>query len=114
MNSTLYVVAVGVLALALGSPAQAELINPPTKRQVAPMNKQEKKNLDMVLAWWRVVIQNRHMDRTPPSIRPRIISSTTPTSLPGRAGFVAILQQAAQAQGTRSRQAREPARGDGR
>src|ERR1700733_10054761 len=51
--------------LALPSLGSAESINPPTMPQTAPMNKQEKKNLDMVLEWWRVVIQNRQMDQAP-------------------------------------------------
>ena len=90
MNSTLYVVAVGVLALALGSPAQAELINPPTKPQMAPMTAQEKKNLDMVLTWWRVSASKRAMWTGRPSIRPRDYIQHNPNINTGRAGFVAF------------------------
>ncbi len=59
------VISVATLVLAAGAACLfAESINPPTTPQTAPMNKQEKKNLDMVLEWWRVVIQNRQMDQT--------------------------------------------------
>jgi predicted SnoaL-like aldol condensation-catalyzing enzyme len=53
----------GALVLAAGvAPAMAESINPPTKPQTAPMTASEKKNLDMVLTWWREVIQAHHLD----------------------------------------------------
>ena len=61
MKSTVLSVATLVLAAGMAC-LSAESINPPTTPQTAPMSKQEKKNLDMVLEWWRVVIQNRHMD----------------------------------------------------
>ena len=54
-----------ILALSAAGALSAESINPPTMPQTAPMNKQEKKNLDMVLDWWRVVIQGGHLDQTP-------------------------------------------------
>jgi len=54
-----------LLAVASIGTLAAESINPPTTPQTAPMNKQEKKNLDMVLDWWRLVIQNRQMDQAP-------------------------------------------------
>ena len=41
------------LALAAAGTLAAESINPPTMPQTAPMNKQEKRNLDMVLDWLR-------------------------------------------------------------
>ena len=47
----------GSLLLAFGAaPVFAESINPPTMPQTAPMNAQEKKNLNMVLTWWREVL----------------------------------------------------------
>ena len=42
----------------------AEAINPPTKPQTAPMNGQEKKNLDHVLNWWREVLDGGHLELT--------------------------------------------------
>lgn len=53
------------LAAAGGDPAQARpgmSINPPTVPQTAPMTAGERRNLDMVLAWWREVIEGRHTD----------------------------------------------------
>jgi predicted SnoaL-like aldol condensation-catalyzing enzyme len=87
MNSTPYVVAVGVLALALVSPAHAELINPPTKPQVAPMNAQEKKNLDMVLTWWRECIYAGHFELAPKYQAESYIQHN-PNINTGRAAFV--------------------------
>ncbi len=46
-----------ILALSAIGALSAESINPPTMPQTAPMDKQAKKNLDMVLEWWRIVIQ---------------------------------------------------------
>jgi predicted SnoaL-like aldol condensation-catalyzing enzyme len=43
-------------------PAIAQSINPPTIPQTAPMNDTEKNNLDLVLDWWREVIQGRHTE----------------------------------------------------
>jgi predicted SnoaL-like aldol condensation-catalyzing enzyme len=37
-------------------------INPPTVTQTAPMNASEQKNLDMVLQWWREVIEAHHTE----------------------------------------------------
>src|ERR1035438_10480265 len=49
--------AAGSLLLAFAAaPLFAESINPPTTPQTAPMTAQEKKNLDMVLNWWREVL----------------------------------------------------------
>jgi len=65
MKSTgLALLAAGLVLSGAGS-LSAESINPPTMPQTAPMNKQEKKNLDMVLEWWRVVIDARHLDQAP-------------------------------------------------
>jgi predicted SnoaL-like aldol condensation-catalyzing enzyme len=75
-----------VLAVGIG-PLSAESINPPTMPQTAPMNKQEKKNLDMVLEWWRVVIQNRELDKAPKYQAEDYIQHN-PNVNTGRAGFV--------------------------
>jgi predicted SnoaL-like aldol condensation-catalyzing enzyme len=50
-----------ILAASAG-PLLAKTINPPTKPQTAPMNVQEKKNLDLALNWWREVLQGRHVE----------------------------------------------------
>jgi predicted SnoaL-like aldol condensation-catalyzing enzyme len=65
----------------------AESINPPTTPQTAPMSKQEKKNLDMVLEWWRVVIQGGHLDQAPKYQAEDYIQHN-PNVNTGRAGFV--------------------------
>ena len=65
----------------------AEAINPPTTPQTAPMTKQEKKNLDMALEWWRVVIQNRQLDQAPKYQAEDYIQHN-PNVNTGRAGFV--------------------------
>ncbi len=51
------------------------------------MNKQEKKNLDMVLDWWRVVIQGGHLDQAPKYQAEDYIQHN-PNVNTGRAGFV--------------------------
>src|SRR5580692_10259643 len=70
----------------------AESINPPTMPQKAPMNKQEKKNLDMVLEWWRVVIQNRQLDQAPKYQAEDYIQHN-PSVNTGRDGFVAFFSK---------------------
>ena len=76
------------LVLAAGAAnMSAEAINPPTTPQTAPMTKQEKKNLDMVLEWWRVVIQNRQLDQAPKYQAEDYIQHN-PNVNTGRAGFV--------------------------
>jgi len=51
------------------------------------MDKQEKKNLDMALEWWRVVIQNRDLDKTSIYQAEDYIQHN-PNANTGRAGFV--------------------------
>jgi predicted SnoaL-like aldol condensation-catalyzing enzyme len=78
----------GALVLAAGvGRLPAESVNPPTTPQTAPMNKQEKKNLDMVLEWWRVVIQGGHLDETSKYQAEDYIQHN-PNVNTGRAGFV--------------------------
>ena len=58
-------IAAALSGLLAASVALAASINPPTKPQTSPaMNAKEKANLDMVLDWWRVVIENGHVDDT--------------------------------------------------
>jgi predicted SnoaL-like aldol condensation-catalyzing enzyme len=87
------VLSVATLVLAAGAARlSAESINPPTLAQVAPMNKQEKKNLDMVLEWWRVVIQGGHLDETGKYQAEDYIQHN-PNVNTGRAGFVTFFSK---------------------
>jgi predicted SnoaL-like aldol condensation-catalyzing enzyme len=43
----------------------AESINPPTTPQTAPMSALEKKNLDLVMTWWREVLESAHVELAP-------------------------------------------------
>ncbi len=76
-----------VLALSAAGTLAAESVNPPTMPQTAPMTKQDKKNLDMVLDWWRVVIQGGHLDQTSKYQAEDYIQHN-PNVNTGRAGFV--------------------------
>lgn len=92
MRSITVVCAAAVVLSGIAVPLPAESINPPTTPQVAPMNKQEKKNLDMVLEWWRLVIQNRDMDATSKYQAEDYIQHN-PNVNTGRAGFVAFFSK---------------------
>jgi predicted SnoaL-like aldol condensation-catalyzing enzyme len=81
-----------ILALSAIGAVSGESINPPTMPQTAPMNKQEKKNLDMVLEWWRVVIQNRQMDQAPKYQAEDYIQHN-PNVPTGREGFIAFFSK---------------------
>ena len=77
-----------VFALLLATAAMmAESINPPTNPQVAPMNAQEKKNLDFVMTWWREVLYAGHMDLAPKYQAENYIQHN-PGINTGRAAFV--------------------------
>jgi predicted SnoaL-like aldol condensation-catalyzing enzyme len=65
----------------------AESINPPTTPQTAPMNAQEKKNLDLVLNWWREVLDGGHLELAPKYQAEDYIQHN-PNLNTGRAGFV--------------------------
>jgi predicted SnoaL-like aldol condensation-catalyzing enzyme len=92
MKSTMKLFA-GFLALVAGvGRLPAESINPPTTPQTAPMDKQEKKNLDMVLEWWRVVIQNRQMDEAAKYQAEDYIQHN-PNVPTGRAAFIAFFSK---------------------
>jgi predicted SnoaL-like aldol condensation-catalyzing enzyme len=56
--------AVALLAVSAVA-AAAESINPPTMPQTAPMNAQEKKNLQLVLDWTREVLEAHHVELAP-------------------------------------------------
>ena len=81
--ATLALSAVGVLS--------AESINPPTTPQTAPMSKQEKKNLDMVLDWWRVVIQGGPLGSRRSKYQAEDYIQHNPNVNTGRAGIRRIL-----------------------
>lgn len=87
MKPSLSALFAAFLAMATAGALSAESINPPTTPQTAPMNKQEKKNLDMVLEWWRVVIQGGHLDQTSKYQAEDYIQHN-PNVNTGRAGFV--------------------------
>src|SRR5689334_265380 len=71
---------------------RAEAINPPTKPQTSPaMNGKEKKNLDMVLNWWREVIQGGHMELSSKYQAEDYIQHN-PNLPTGRAAFVNFFQ----------------------
>lgn len=78
----------GALALTGGiGVVAAESINPPTKPQTAPLTAQEKKNLDMVLTWWREVIDGGHLELAP-NFQAEDYIQHNPNVPTGRAGFV--------------------------
>jgi predicted SnoaL-like aldol condensation-catalyzing enzyme len=77
----------GVLLAAGVFAAHAESINQPTAPQVAPMTASEQKNLDMVLTWWREVIQGRHLDLSPKYQAEDYIQHN-PNIATGRAAFL--------------------------
>jgi predicted SnoaL-like aldol condensation-catalyzing enzyme len=70
----------------------AESINPPTAAQISPaMTPQERANLDMVLEWWRIVIQGGHMDLTA-NYQAEDYIQHNPNLPTGRAAFVNYFQ----------------------
>lgn len=79
-------------ALLAAAALAAESINPPTTPQTAPMNAQEKKNLDMVLNWWREVIDGGHMELTPKYQAEDYIQHN-PNVNTGRAGFIEFISR---------------------
>src|SRR5437660_2062808 len=82
---TILLASICILLLAI--PLAAESINPPTKPQIAPMSAQEKKNLDMVLTWWREVLYAGHVELAPKYQAENYIQHN-PNVNTGRAGFV--------------------------
>ena len=76
-----------VLLALVTLPLAAESINPPTKRQTAPMTPQEKQNLDLVMNWWREVLYAGHFELAPKSQAENYIQHN-PNVNTGRAGFI--------------------------
>src|SRR4051812_28613459 len=75
------------LLLAGGVPLKAESVNPPTRPQTAPMTAQEKKNLDMVMTWWREVLYAGHFELAPKYQAEDYIQHN-PNASTGRASFI--------------------------
>ena len=76
-----------ILLLTGGVPLKAESVNPPTRPQTAPMTAQEKKNLDIVLTWWREVLYAGHFELAPKYQAEDYIQHN-PNANTGRAGFI--------------------------
>jgi predicted SnoaL-like aldol condensation-catalyzing enzyme len=83
-------------ALVSAGLTSAESINPPTTPQTAPMNAQEKENLDLVLNWWREVIEGGHLELTSRYQTEDYIQHN-PNANTGRAGFVEFFNKFAKA-----------------
>src|SRR5215467_8368927 len=85
----------GTIAILLLSalPLSAESINPATKVQTAPMTAQEKKNLDMVMTWWREVLYAGHFELAPKYQAEDYIHKE-PKAKTGRSGFVEYYSKA--------------------
>src|SRR2546423_13456780 len=78
---------IALILLACALPLAAESINPATKPQTAPMTAQEKKNLDMVMDWWREVLYAGHFELAPKYQAENYIQHN-PNANTGRAGFI--------------------------
>jgi predicted SnoaL-like aldol condensation-catalyzing enzyme len=89
--SSMKLAAIAPLALAAAL-CRAESINPPTSSQTAPMGAQEKKNLDMVLTWWREVIFAGHVELTQKYQAESYIQHN-PNIDTGQAAFVAYFKR---------------------
>src|SRR5262250_1777374 len=76
-----------VMLLAIVLPLAAESINPATKPQTAPMTPEEKKNLDMVMTWWREVLYGGHFELAPKYQAENYIQHN-PNVNTDRAGFI--------------------------
>src|SRR5580765_3144020 len=79
--------AITVLLLGVTLPLFGESINPPTKSQTAPMTAQEKKNLNMVMNWWREVLYAGHFELAA-KYRAEDYIQHNPNANTGRAGFI--------------------------
>jgi predicted SnoaL-like aldol condensation-catalyzing enzyme len=87
MNSSALRLLGTILMLSGAGALSAASINPPTMPQTAPMTGQEKKNLNLVLEWWRVVLEGGHLDQAPKYQAEDYIQHN-PNVPTGRAGFV--------------------------
>ncbi len=93
MNLKSIIPCVAMVAFSLGpTPLAAELMNPPTKPQVAPMNAQEKKNLQFVLKFWREVFVAGHTDLIPKYVAADYIQHK-PNVPAGREGLIEYIRK---------------------
>lgn len=68
-------------------------INPPTRPQSAPMTVEERRKIDLVMAWRRDVIEARHMERAGTYLAEDYIEHD-PNIAPGRTALVDALSKA--------------------
>jgi len=93
MNLTPRLTIAAALVLALGAaPLAADLLAPATKPQVAPMNAQEKKNLQFVLKFQRDVYYAGHTELVSKYVAEDLIQHK-PNVPNGRAGLVAYIEK---------------------
>jgi predicted SnoaL-like aldol condensation-catalyzing enzyme len=91
-NPLLRTAACALVFSALTAALDAQSINPPTAPQTSPaMNEQERRNLELVLDWWREVIQGGHMELTSKYQHDDYIQHN-PNVPTGRAAFVEFFQ----------------------
>src|ERR1700730_17096480 len=91
-----------VMLLAGALPLAAESINPATKPQTAPMTAQEKKNLEMVMTWWREVLYAGHFELAP-KYQAETYIQHNPNVNTGRAGFIDFFTKRGESQWIRFR-----------
>jgi predicted SnoaL-like aldol condensation-catalyzing enzyme len=84
---------IGLLLPVFAGTLGAESINPATKVQTAPMTAQEKKNLDMVMNWWREVLYGGHLELSS-KYQAETYIQHNPNANTGRAGFVEYFTKA--------------------
>ena len=87
MRTMQWSIAALLIPLAFGRPLAADSINPPTRPQTAPMTAQEKKNLEMVMTWWREVLYAGHFELAP-KYQAETYIQHNPNVNTGRAGFI--------------------------
>jgi len=73
-------------------PLTADILAPATKPQVAPMNAQEKKNLQFVLKFWREVVYAGHTELVGNYVAVDLIQHK-PSVPDGRAGLVSYIEK---------------------
>lgn len=91
-SNRLLIAAALTLTQTQGIPLRADLLAPGTKPQVAPMNPQEKKNLQFVLKFWREVVYAGHTDIVAQYVADGLIQHK-PSVPDGRAGLVAYIEK---------------------
>jgi predicted SnoaL-like aldol condensation-catalyzing enzyme len=84
--------AAALLLAAAAAPMAADLLAPATRPQVAPMNPQEKKNLQFVLKFWREVVYAGHTELVSKYVAEDLIQHK-PSVPDGRAGLVSYIEK---------------------